>query len=84
MNNVELRIRDNTTGEICFIDDEAIEQDGKISTWAYEEGNYSCDCNRHILFTCDTVLDYPCGYSKYAIQVCAIKTGDILYDELNH
>lgn len=53
--------------------------------YMYEEGNYSCDCNRHLFFhramSAEPEEDVPCGDELYAVNVANAKTGEVYYRE---
>ena len=55
------------------------------STYIWEDGNYSCDCNRRRFFARandeDKDLDRPCGYDRYSVRLRNAKTGRVYYDE---
>ena len=78
-------IRKNETGEtreekteLCWLDDEP-------STFIWEDGNYGCDCNRHIFFNNkkygEKDWDCPCGEGKYSVNIKNPKNGEIFYRE---
>ena len=50
-NQYKLYITDTTTGECRLIAQEDSWDDDAIELYLYTEGNYSCDCNRNLLFT---------------------------------
>lgn len=54
-------IKNNETGEIRPYHD-----DFEFFEYIWAEGNFSCDCNRHMFFT-DTTEDYDCGECAYSI-----------------
>jgi hypothetical protein len=49
--------------------------------YIWEEGNYSCDCNRRSFFYGRFVEDSPCGEGKYLIKISNADTGEVYYDE---
>ncbi len=51
------------------------------SRYIWEDGNFSCDCNRESFFTGLAVESAPCGEGKFAVRVVAEDDGRILYDE---
>ncbi len=59
--------------------------DENYHPYLWEEGNYSCDCNRE-LFYCRAIgvkkdLDsVECGHGRYRIWV--VENGEKIYDEL--
>ena len=48
------------------------------SHWWWTEGNFSCDCNRHIVF-CEaasvSALDCPCGTTAYTAVAAILPDG---------
>jgi hypothetical protein len=54
-------------------------EDGTPNLYIWEEGNYSCDCNRGIFFGED-YDDVKCGDGKYLVKI-KVLTGEVIYDE---
>ena len=57
-----------------------------VSTYIWEEGNYSCDCNRAIFFNRaqgqETDIDErQCGDGGYIVRITEAESGEVLYDE---
>lgn len=44
------KIKDIRTGEIRCCNTKIWETDGSPNPYIWEEGNYACDCNRHLFF----------------------------------
>jgi len=85
---IRVSIRKNETGEIREYDDYAIwnEDEGWPSLWIWEEGNFSCDCNRYLFFQRVNGEDEnndECGDTKYSVNITNPKDGNILYQEFN-
>jgi hypothetical protein len=57
------KIKKMDTGEIR---DHNFEEDDELCFWSWREGNFSCDCNRAILFD-DS--DIPCSDGKYLVNI---------------
>jgi hypothetical protein len=57
-----VHIKNNENGEIRTYQD-----DLEFSEFIWSEGNYSCDCNRHIFFTNRDEMEHPCGEDKYTV-----------------
>lgn len=85
-----VRIRLNETGEVREYKTEAFLNDGESvpSTYIWEEGNYSCDCNRSLFFEYalhpDRAMDSiesPCGDGKFSVEVLIAETGEVYYSE---
>ena len=82
-------VRNNATGEIRQYRTEGIwdkeAHDGPVSTWIWEEGNFSCDCNRKIFWGNaageDYLSDSPCGDGGFSVNLQNPKTGQIFYRE---
>lgn len=60
-----IEIKNNHTGEIrkCKFP----EPDDEFSEFLWSEGNYACDCNRHLFFTDHEDSSFPCGDEVYSI-----------------
>lgn len=56
-----------------------------LSTWIWEEGNYSCDCNRYLFFQRavdeDEQDETECTDGKYIVWIVNPATGLVVYDE---
>jgi hypothetical protein len=56
-----------------------------FSEFMWSEGNYSCDCNRGIMF--DEAIGskesepYECGQEKFSVRLTHSKTKKVFYDE---
>lgn len=90
---VIVKIRENESGKIVkftyfLLSYIGMEISIPNSLYIWEEGNYACDCQRHIFFIerspeyCPEteIADHPCGKDKYSIKIEALD-GKILYDE---
>lgn len=75
------------TGETRWIDTEEILDDGDScpTTYNWEEGNFSCDCNRHLFFTNwdESVDDHECSEDAYAVNLYNALTGERYYSEFH-
>lgn len=93
MSKMQIDIRNNSTGEIRTIEDDARfyqsngdvreQEDGDIEdlfTYMWDEGNYSCDCNRRSYFEGHYVEDSPCGEEAFSVRVRY--KGEVAYNEL--
>ena len=82
-------IQDNKTKENVFYLEDACydKEDKRASTWIWEEGNFSCDCNRYSFYQNAKNLpdndDFECSDGKYSVCIINPKTKKILYDEIN-
>jgi len=81
-------IRKNNTKEIRKIEMNlyGFDSDTCPETWIWEEGNYSCDCNREIFFERAAgfeVEEVECSHFKYSIKLEDPKTGNIFYNEFD-
>jgi hypothetical protein len=85
-------IRCNATGEIRQHETKGYvgEDESGPSTFIWEEGNYSCDCNRHIFFHVagggdyeDDEADIECSDGKYSVNLVNPKTGEVFYREFD-
>ena len=57
---------------------------GSYPDYIWAEGNYSCDCNRHLFFQRAAGEpdgdDYPCGDELYTVRIVA-GNGEVLYQD---
>jgi len=81
-------IKNNETNEIRSIINNYIifDEDDCPHLYLWEEGNYSCDCNREILFKRaigieEIDFEAPCGESKYSVVLKNPKDNKIFYKE---
>lgn len=85
-------IRHNKTGEIVVFEDEAVmfQNEEHPDTWIWNEGNYSCDCNRRLFFKrakgeeTKEDWDVPCSDGKYSVNLKNKKDGKIYYQEFEN
>jgi len=56
-----------------------------FSRFVWEEGNFSCDCNREIFFNdflgVESDDDIECSEGRYLVRVVDADTGEMLYTE---
>ena len=75
-------LRNNRTGETRWYDDEMDWSDGSEFLWT--EGNYGCDCNRHLFFERaagigdDEGEDVDCGEVLYTAVEAVLATGEVI------
>jgi hypothetical protein len=88
-------IRKNDTGEIRESEHDAIMDGEQPHIFIWDEGNYSCDCNRQIFFSSgdeedETVMEAKelldekrtcCGDGAYSVNLKNPVTGTIFYKE---
>lgn len=87
-----IEILDTQTGEIA-----AFEEHGSIgpdegdpsgvSDFMWKDGNWSCDCNRHLFWLRAQDLEkskdhVPCGYSRFLARATRLDTGGVVFDEI--
>lgn len=85
--NWVVKIQDNTTGEVATYIDEFGSPDSDPFMW--EDGNYSCDCNRLLFFHRgqgmpeDQVreLDLICGHERFTVLEIVDAKGRRIYSE---
>lgn len=83
-------IRKNETGEAVTFDDYILwrPDDGdEIRTFIWEEGNYSCDCNREIFFEREMGRDLDfepecCTDGRFSVSLANKFEGRVFYTEL--
>lgn len=82
MITVQVEIKEVVSGEVatCFEEYE----DDLLALYQWEEGNYSCDCNRILFFAralgFPDIFDAPCGDEKYKVRLTDVN-GEVLYSE---
>lgn len=85
MSEYQVYITDNKTGETRVYTDPYLAPDkrtGKFYIW--EDGNYSCDCNRALFFQwavnkSEYDIDVSCGHTRYSIEIK--EDGETVYSE---
>jgi len=81
---LKIEIRRNSDGVIA----EDVWEDWEWYSEIWQEGNFSCDCNRAIFFdkangdTSKPLESYECSYGLYSVRCSDADTGEILYNEL--
>lgn len=78
-----VKVKNNKTGEVIEFIDEGIldDQNRKLSTFIWECGDYSCDCNRGIFFYRNKEVDIECGYGGYSVNIYNSTNKELLYKE---
>jgi len=82
-------IRDNATGIVREYQDVAVLHDGELKprTYIWDEGDYSCDCNRRLFFARasgeEKGWDDGCSDGLYSVRVRNKKSGRVFYDEFD-
>ena len=57
---IKVIVKDLATGEV--------RTESRWSTWDWTEGNWSCDCNRRLVFDPDAIeKSYPCETKRYKV-----------------
>jgi len=83
-----ISIRCNATGEVRDHTDDLDYFNDQELIWLYAEGNYGCDCNRHLLWHRAVGIDpiddvIPCRGSLYDIVKIVTKAGVAYENDLN-
>ncbi len=82
-------IRDNATGIVREYQDDAVLMNGDAepSVFIWEDGNYSCDCNRRLFFARaageDEDWDSECSDGLYSVRVRNKRSGRVFYSEFD-
>jgi hypothetical protein len=87
----KVAIRKNETGEIRFyeVEFEWHKPDGYTDLFWWQEGNFSCDCNRERAWNSQELegepyQEYECGDSRFSALYAILENGEeILIDEIN-
>lgn len=74
MKSCTVEIRKNDTGEVRLIHEIAWH-----GVYVWVEGNFSCDCDRSLLFG---DKEDCCGFDKYSVRITA-DSGKKLYQEFD-
>lgn len=83
-------IQEIATGrEVSFEETGIFDPNEHAVVYLWEEGNYSCDCNRRLFFYRAIgdaekerdAWDKPCSQDQYRARVCSAKTGRVIYEE---
>jgi len=81
-----VHIRKNATGEIRKYEDTGIwnEEEQELATYIWEEGNFSCDCNRQLFWWRankeNDEGETSCGENKFSVNIYSTK-GKLVYKE---
>jgi hypothetical protein len=84
-----IELLDTSTGELVgFEDDDSIWLDDDfVNDYMWAEGNWACDCNRHLFFYRaqgrEPNDDRPCGEGRYLARATRLDTGDVVFDEID-
>ena len=78
-------IRNNKTNEIREHSHLALldkDLSCNLDLYLWEEGNFSCDCNRRLFFYPGQEFeDDPCGDEEFSVNIINPKTGLVIYKE---
>ena len=69
---MRIRITENATGE--FVEVKSDIEPQELARFMWEDGNYSCDCNREIFFRtakgeCPDLNSCTCGEDRFAAEI---------------
>jgi hypothetical protein len=77
----KITLRDLQTGYTRTIEHEYADDGHAIYMW--EDGNYSCDCNRSIfLYNLGLDESWPCGEGKILVTEITDDAGEFIYGEV--
>lgn len=81
--NLKIEIRRNADGVIVITN----LPDWDWHQYLWEDGNFSCDCNRELFFIRargedGDAVEGLCGRGKFDVRCSDADTGEVLYDEL--
>lgn len=82
---IKIILRKNDTGEIVeYCDDALADEDGPPYLYIWEDGNYSCDCNRAMFWARAKKIEPPketqCSDGKFSVNIYSMN-GKLLYKE---
>lgn len=67
------KIKDNETEE-----SREIGMHGTYVEHEWVDGDYRCDCMRHVIFNGDFADEHPCGNDRYELEEINIKKEDLM------
>ena len=83
----DIQITDTATGETRSYTDPYLDEHGHEPNGLYiwEEGNYSCNCNRSLFFARavgtpeDEIAEPECGDKRFTVRI--VRDGETVYEE---
>lgn len=86
MSNAVISLTQATTGITVNFSDELLIVDNEPCIYIWEEGNYSCDCNRSLFWHREQGLiindEYvPCSEGEYKVSIYRADNGALIYGE---
>lgn len=82
---VNIKITKVSDGSVAEFDDQLYTTEDYSGIFVWEDGNYSCDCNRSLFFNRSKGLpdgNGKCGHTKYRVDFIKDKeTDELLYSE---
>lgn len=84
---VHVHIRRNADGVVRIYEDAGFFEKGAFLDYIWSEGNFACDCNRHLFFVRagngdeDEGDDNACTSELYAAKITDPTTGETLYQD---
>jgi hypothetical protein len=84
---IRVTIVDTTTGEQRSFHDDYDWWSFEYPDYIWADGNYSCDCNRGLMFSRDGgeddphVRDRKCGGDRYKLRIHDADDGRLLYED---
>lgn len=78
------KIRHNPTGEVRDYPTEGIwdGDDDQTTRYIWEDGNFSCDCNRSLFFYSHAEdMEADCGDDLFSVNLVNPRTGEVFYRE---
>lgn len=91
----KIEIKEVATGDIIILQNRQYVtdldiKDNIVNCFMWEDGNYSCDCNRHNFFMQVKhglkpleAEDIACGDSRYKIRITRLDTNEEVYSEFS-
>lgn len=82
---IRVQMLNTETGERRTFEDELYTTPDYDGLFIWDEGNYGCDCNRHLFFGRAAGIephDGVCGQGKYVVEsIVRLSDGELLYSE---
>ncbi len=73
-----VEITENSTGKHVYSQEDIDDFDGEFNPYGWSDGNYSCDCNRGLLFD---ERDIQCSDGLFSVTIYRITDGKLMYSD---
>ena len=73
-----IELRENSTDKRIYFQKDMNDLNGEFNPYGWSDGNFSCDCNRGLIFD---GRDIPCSDGLFSVNIYNILTGKLMYSE---